>query len=144
MDSEEKSECIGHVQKRVGSRLRKLKKKRKRLGSKEKLTDKFIDKLQNYYGIAIRSNIGNLQNMQSAVIAAFYHCCSKQCPKGGDSWCKYQRAVHEGEVFVDKSPGLPNNIINSTKTTYMGLCDSNLLSKCLHGKTQNNKKVLTM
>ncbi|GBN18910.1 hypothetical protein AVEN_103322-1 [Araneus ventricosus] len=85
-DSVEKLECIGHDQKRVGSKMH------------------------------------------------------KQCPKGGDSWCKYQRAVHEGKVFVDKSPGLPNDIINSIKTTYMSLCDSNLLSKCLHGKTQNNNK----
>ncbi|GFT77981.1 uncharacterized protein TNCV_4494691 [Trichonephila clavipes] len=30
----------------------------------------------NYYGIAIRSNIGNSEEMQRAVIAAFYHCCS--------------------------------------------------------------------
>ncbi|GBM75320.1 hypothetical protein AVEN_126693-1 [Araneus ventricosus] len=80
-DSVEKLECIGHVQKRVGSRLRNLKKKQKGLGGKGKLTDKLIDKLQNYYGIAIRSNIGNLQNMQSAVIAAFYHCCSGKTNK---------------------------------------------------------------
>ncbi|GFW10683.1 uncharacterized protein TNCV_4918021 [Trichonephila clavipes] len=52
-----KLECIGHIQKRVGSRLRKLKKNTKGLGGKGKSTDKFIDKLQNYYGIAIRSNV---------------------------------------------------------------------------------------
>ena len=47
-----KQECIGHAQKRVGTALRKLKK-----GGKGKLTDAIIDKLQNYYGIAIRSNV---------------------------------------------------------------------------------------
>ena len=36
--------------------LQNLKKKEKRLGGKGKLTDRIIDKLQNYYGIAIRSN----------------------------------------------------------------------------------------
>ncbi|GFV32937.1 uncharacterized protein TNCV_1745791 [Trichonephila clavipes] len=51
-----KLKCIGHVQKRVGSHLRKLKKSVKGLKGKEKLTDNFIDKLQNYYGIAICSN----------------------------------------------------------------------------------------
>ncbi|GFT82884.1 uncharacterized protein TNCV_4434331 [Trichonephila clavipes] len=71
-DSVVKYECIGHVQKRVGSRLRKLKKCTKGLGGKGKLTDKFIDTLQNYFGIAIRSNVGNLSNMQTAVIAAFF------------------------------------------------------------------------
>ncbi|GFU03481.1 uncharacterized protein TNCV_2257121 [Trichonephila clavipes] len=87
-----KLECIGHIQKRVGSRLRKLKKNTKGLGGKGKLTDKLIDKLQNYYGFAIRSNVGCLEKMQSAVIAAFFHCCSSnqnpmhgQCPTGKDS-----------------------------------------------------------
>ncbi|GFX36946.1 uncharacterized protein TNCV_1174481 [Trichonephila clavipes] len=71
-----KLECIGHIQKRVNLRLRKLKKNTKGLGGKGKLTDKFIDKLQNYYGIVIRSNVGCLEKMQSAVIAAFFHSCS--------------------------------------------------------------------
>ncbi|GFV28411.1 transposable element Tcb2 transposase [Trichonephila clavipes] len=48
-----KFECIGHIQKCVGSRLRKLKLKQKGLGDRGKLTDSFIDKLQIYYGIAI-------------------------------------------------------------------------------------------
>ncbi|GFX90329.1 uncharacterized protein TNCV_3849041 [Trichonephila clavipes] len=100
-----KLECIGHIQKRVGSRLRKLKKNTKGLGGKGKLTDKFIDKLQNYYGIAIRSNVGCLEKMQSAVIAAFFHCCSSnqnpmhgQCPTGKDSWCKYKQALRDGQM----------------------------------------------
>ncbi|GFV76224.1 uncharacterized protein TNCV_4673131 [Trichonephila clavipes] len=87
-----KYECIGHIQKRVGTKLRKLKSKRKDLGGRGKLTDAFIDKLQNYYGIAIRDNVNNLQGMQRAVIAAFFHCCSNvnqqmqgQCSFGPDS-----------------------------------------------------------
>ncbi|GFX84412.1 uncharacterized protein TNCV_4135221 [Trichonephila clavipes] len=47
-DSVTKYECIGHVQKRVGARLRKLKSKNKNLSGKGKLTDSFIDRLQNY------------------------------------------------------------------------------------------------
>ncbi|GFX02132.1 uncharacterized protein TNCV_1750171 [Trichonephila clavipes] len=99
-----KLECIGHIQKRVGSRLRRLKKNTKGLEGKGKLTDKFMDKLQNYYGIAIRSNVGCLEKMQSAVIAAFFHCCSSnqnlmpgQCPTGKDSWCKYKQALCDGK-----------------------------------------------
>lgn len=38
-NSVQKLECIGHVQKRVGCRLRKLKKTVGGLGGKEKLTD---------------------------------------------------------------------------------------------------------
>ncbi|GFY00198.1 transposable element Tcb1 transposase [Trichonephila clavipes] len=40
-------------------------------GGRGKLTDAFIDKLQNYNDIAIRDNVNNLQGMQRAVIAAF-------------------------------------------------------------------------
>ena len=54
----EKYECIGHVQKRMGCRLRKRRKNVKGLGGAGKLTDKMIDKLQNYYGISIRQNTG--------------------------------------------------------------------------------------
>ncbi|GFU68604.1 uncharacterized protein TNCV_1125901 [Trichonephila clavipes] len=143
-DSVTKLECIGHIQKRVGTRLRKLKSRNKGLGGKGKLTDDLINKLQNYYGIAIRSNIGNLENMQSAVIAAFFHCCSSnhqpkhgQCPVGDESWCKFQRAKASNIVYQDKSLDLPQNIVNTIKPVYMDLCDRNLLKKCLQGKTQN-------
>ncbi|GFW80259.1 uncharacterized protein TNCV_65911 [Trichonephila clavipes] len=128
----------------VGSKLRILKTKEKGLGGMGKLSDSFIDKIQNYYGIAIRSNIGNLEEMQRAVIAAFYHCCSGksnpmygQCPLGSESWCAYQGAQSAGKVFYDKNSGLPKSIINKIKLTYLQLCDQNLLRKCLHGKTQN-------
>lgn len=148
-NSVSKLECIGHVQKRVGSRLRKLKKTQKGLGGKGKVTDKFIDKLQNYYGIAIRSNVGNLKEMQSAVIAAFFHCCSGgkknmhgQCPVGPNSWCKFQRALYDGHQICDKSPGLPDSVVNIIKPTYMSLCDQTLLEKCLHGMTQNRNESL--
>ncbi|GFW48597.1 uncharacterized protein TNCV_4241781 [Trichonephila clavipes] len=139
-----KLECIGHVQKRVGSHLRKFKKSVKKLGGKGKLTDNFIDKLQNYYGIAICSNTKNLANVQSAVIAAFYHCCSSakkpmhgQCLTGTDSWCKFQKAKALGKIFTTKAPGLPQNILNIVKPHYFKLCDQKLLEKCLLGLTQN-------
>ncbi|GFW70342.1 uncharacterized protein TNCV_5131681 [Trichonephila clavipes] len=127
-DSVTKLECIGYIQKRVGTRLRKSKSRNKGLGGKGKLTDGLINKLQNYYGIAIRSNIGNLEKMQSAVIAAFFYCCSSkhqpkhgQCPVGDESWCKFQRAKASNIVYQDKSLGLPQNIVNTIKPVYMDL-----------------------
>ncbi|GFY23796.1 uncharacterized protein TNCV_3535901 [Trichonephila clavipes] len=61
--------------------------------------------VMNYYGIAIRSNVGCLEKMESAVIAAFFHCCSSnqnpmhgQCPTGKDSWCKYKQALHDDKA----------------------------------------------
>ena len=46
-----KFECIGHVQKRMGKRLRTLRMTVKGLGDSGRLTDVMIDKIQNYYGI---------------------------------------------------------------------------------------------
>jgi len=69
-----KRECIGHVQKHVGTTLRKLKRETPGLGGKGKLTDGLIDKLQKYYGIAIRSNVGNLPEMKKAIHASLFPC----------------------------------------------------------------------
>ena len=84
-----KFECIGHVQKRVGTRLRKLKQSTKGLGGKGKLTSSIIDKLQNYYGIAIRQNAGNKEGMKKAIHASLLHVASSSknnwhnhCPEG--------------------------------------------------------------
>ncbi|GFW91811.1 uncharacterized protein TNCV_3400711 [Trichonephila clavipes] len=144
-DSVTKYECIGHVQKRVGARLRKLKSKNKNLSGKGKLTDSFIDRLQNYYGIAVRSNVGNLSGLQQNVIAALFHCSSSvekpmhgQCPIGKDSWCYYQRALSCGKKPNEKYKGLSNKVLNTIKPTYLELCTKELLTKCLHGKTQTS------
>ena len=48
-----KLEYVGHVQKRVGSRLRNLKKTFKGLLGKGKLINATIDRLQNYYGLLL-------------------------------------------------------------------------------------------
>ena len=71
----EKEECIGHVQKRLGKALRDLKKKQgkdklsdgKPLCGKGRLTEKYMDRLQNYYGMAVPSNVGDLQGMAKAI-----------------------------------------------------------------------------
>ncbi|GFU86826.1 uncharacterized protein TNCV_1342711 [Trichonephila clavipes] len=148
-DSVTKYECIGHVQKRVGARLRKLKSKNKNLSGKGKLTDSFIDRLQKYYGIAVRSNVGNLSGLQQNVIAALFHCSSSfekpmhgQCPIGKDSWCYYQRALSCGKSQTKKYKGLSNEVLNTIKPTYLELCTKELLTKCLHGKTQNSNECL--
>ena len=60
-----KLECIGHVQKRVGSRLERLKSSTKGrklsdgkgLSGNGRLTAGKMDVLQNYYGLAIRGTL---------------------------------------------------------------------------------------
>ncbi|GFT06574.1 uncharacterized protein TNCV_2643801 [Trichonephila clavipes] len=148
-DSDPKYECFGHVQKRVGARLRKLKSKNKNLSGKGKLTDSFIGRLQSYYGIVVRSNVRNLSGLQQNVIAALFHCSSSvdkpkhgQCPIGKDSWCYYQRALSCGKKPKEKYKGLSNEVLNMIKPTYLELCTKELLTKCLHGKTQNSNECL--
>ena len=71
----EKLECVGHVQKRCGTRLRRLKNANKGLKLSDgrglsgaaRLTDKCIDTLQDYYGFAIRQNSGKLEKMNLRV-----------------------------------------------------------------------------
>ena len=87
-----KLECIRHIQKRVGARLLKMRKngdfkelyedddedsnsKKRKKKKSLRLTDKDINKLQNYYGIAIRSSTGDtVWNLKKSIAAAFYHC----------------------------------------------------------------------
>ncbi|GFW48851.1 uncharacterized protein TNCV_3900491 [Trichonephila clavipes] len=143
-----------HIIMRVGARLRKLKSKNKNLSGEGKLTDSFIDRLKNYYGIAVRSNVGNLSGLQQNVIAALFHCSSSvekpmhgQCPIEKDSWCYYQRALSFGKKPNEKYKGLSNEVLNTIKPTYFELCTKELLTKnyyllCLHGKTQNSNECL--
>lgn len=152
----EKLECIGHVQKRMGSRLRKLrttmKGKRlsdnKILSGKGRLTDKHIDSLQYYYGAAIRSNTESLDSMKKAVWATFLHKASSDekpqhqlCPKGEETWCKYNRSQLDGSEYHHAN-SLPLAVVEAIKPTYKDLAKPELLAKCLHGKTQNPNESL--
>lgn len=145
----EKKECVGHVQKRVGTALRKLKKENKGIGGKGKLTDALIGKLQNYYGIAIRSNSGDLSGMKSSIHASLFHCVSlekrnlhQHCPDGPDSWCRYKQDKVNKTSLFKPGPGLPDNIIALIKPIYTRLSSDDLLKKCLDGKTQNQNESL--
>ena len=115
----------------MGCQLRKSKREKKDFGE---LKDDVMDHLQNYYGIAIRSNVGNLQSMKSAVFAALFHVASSaenvwhdHCPKGSSSWCGYQQDISDKTSLYKPGVGLSND----------ELSDDKLLKKCLHGKTQN-------
>ena len=145
----EKKECIGHVQKRVGTALHKLKQENPGLGGKGKLTDSQIDKLQNYYGIAIRSNVGNLAGMKKAIHASLMHCASTEqrplhdhCPTGSASWCRYQQDMANQTKLYKHGPGLPLEVIAKLEPEYVRLSNDILQEKCLHGKTQNQNESL--
>ena len=144
-----KGECVGHVQKRVGGRLRKYKKDYgnevlsdgKKLGDIGRLTDKWMNNLQNYYGLAIRQNTDSLNKMRKAVGAGLYHCSKATttaarhqfCGKDSER-CKTCQAEKVGELFADK-PGLPLAARDKIMPIFQ-------FEKCLHGKTQNNNEGL--
>ena len=143
----EKFECVGHIQKRVGNRLRKKKKEVKGLGGKKRLTDEIIDRLQNYFGIAIRTNIGDLSGMKSAIAAVLFHVASTKekpwhvhCPDGEASWCGFKRDIANGTTLYKHGAGLPMDVIKHVKPVFEELSDDKLLRKCLHGKTQNQNE----
>ena len=141
----QKLECVGHYQKRIGNRLRKLKKKEKGLGGRGKLTDATIDRLQNYFGVAIRQNAGDLAGMVKATRASLFHVSSSKnnnfhypnCPTGSNSWCKYNADKANGTNTYKPGPGLPLDIIHKLRPVYVELTQEKELQKCLHGKTQN-------
>ena len=147
-----KLECIGHVQKRVGSRLRRLKNSKKGvklsdgkgLGGKGRLTDGKIDVLQNYYGIAVRQNLDDVNAMARVIKATLYHVALSDsnpqhlCPDGDDSWCGYKK---EKETYHHKN-GIPECIVKEIEPIFEDLSNTDLLKKCTHGLTQNVNECL--
>lgn len=140
-----KSECVGHVEKRMGSRLRNVK-KAKKLGGRGRLTDSIITKLTKYYGLAIRRNVNSVEGMRKDIMATIKHIFSTKenpdhgnCPSGADSWCKWQKAVAQGKdpTLVDLTPPLNQSLKEHLLPIYEDLSKEDLLQRCLGGHTQN-------
>ena len=115
----QKLECYLHVKKRMGTRCRNPKKQTKGLGGRSKntvkLTDKVINKLQKYYGLAITRHQDNVDEMYKEIWATLHHLSSTDensnhgnCTAGANSWCSYRRAQAEGmDVLKFKQDYLP-------------------------------------
>ena len=142
-----KLECVGHIQKRVGNRARKLKKNVKGLGGRGRLTNVMIDRLQNYFGLAVRGNVNNLEGMKKGISAVLFDVGSSannnwhdHCPKRANSWCRYQKDKTTGENTYKPGARLPINVIKHLKPIFQDPSRDELLKKCLHGKTQNQNE----
>ena len=77
-----------------------------------KLKNKTIDRLQNYYGIVVHENIGNLDSMKIAIHASLFHVASfkknswhNYCPPGENSWCRHQSDKVTGLSTYKPGPG---------------------------------------
>lgn len=153
-----KIECCGHVQKRFGTQMRKLKLRfrgqklsdGKGLGGKGRLTDVVIDQMQSYYGNAIRNNSQSVEDMTEAIWAIWHHKCStdrkpqhRLCPSGKDSWCRYNKAVADDTVAQFKHKNsLPQAVMDAIKPVFENLTAPELLVRCVGGKTQNANESL--
>lgn len=109
-------------------------------GAKGRLTDEAINSLQNYYGLAIRRNKNDLQNMKKDVWATFFHKAStNEKPQHNlcdISWCRYKQSQRDGTPYDHKN-SIDQAVIDIIKPTYQALANPELLKKCLHGRTQN-------
>ncbi|GFX47011.1 uncharacterized protein TNCV_316341 [Trichonephila clavipes] len=81
--------------------------------------------------------------MKQAIWAIFFHKISTDlnpqhglCPLGDDTWCGYNRSKLKGDTYKHKH-NLPITIMHCIKKVFTDLSSPELLSRCLHGKTQN-------
>ncbi|GBN50487.1 hypothetical protein AVEN_176433-1 [Araneus ventricosus] len=138
----EKVEYVGHVQKLMGTHLRRLKKdmKRKKLadgktiGGRGRLKDELIKKLTTYYGYAIKKNKINLFSMRKDIWAIWMHFLSTDADP-------QHHFCPTGEKFKHKS-SVPKAVMDTIKPIFKDLSNSALLKRCLGGKTQNTNKSL--
>ena len=149
-----KEECVGHIQKRMGSGLREYKRKKrgikltdgKTVGGKGRLTDNMIDRMQNYFGEAIRNNAGDIDAMGTAIWAIYHHIITDDskhlseqhvfCPKGPTSWCVFWREPAK----YNQNNRLPSVFIPELKPLFTNLTKKDLLQRCLSGLTQNQNE----
>ena len=68
------------------------------------------------------------------------NCCHDKCPKGSESWCKYQADKANGTRLYTPGNGLDTTIIKHIKSIFVDLCKDELLKKCLDSKTQNQNE----
>ncbi|GFX40149.1 uncharacterized protein TNCV_4317851 [Trichonephila clavipes] len=146
--SVEKLECIGHVMKRMGIRLRRL--KTKMIGQKlsegkpscrrNRLTDAEIDRLQAYYGLAIRRNLSSVKDMQQAYGQYFYTSYQPMKNLSMDFVPLIQirgaNLKRLGETYHHKN-SLPVDVVETMGPVFRDLANPELLKKCLYGGTQN-------
>ena len=150
---------LAMCKKEWGTHLRELRKKQPKLkdgksvkGSKHRLTNKTLEKLQTYYGNAIRANVKpgkltpqeqkkQIKIMQKAILAVLYHTCElpddkkrhQYSPPGPDSWCSCRR---DG-TLQRKDHHLDAVFLDFLLPEFQHLSEYSLLLRCLPGYSQN-------
>lgn len=132
----QKDECVIHVQKQFGRALINLKDENNLKGAGG-LTMNLIKRCQNYYGYAIRKNVGNSSKIKDAILAIYYHQLDdhKFCPTDENSWCKSIK----GQSSKQSSKKKPLNIEiwQQTKRVFDKFSSDQLIERCVNGFSQN-------
>ena len=88
------------------------------------MTDKLIDKLQNYFGIAIRQSKGKtIHALKKAVGAVLFHFSEasnldtrhQTYPRSNESWRKFQADKINDSSLCKNKPGLPSVVKDAIK-----------------------------
>ena len=111
-----------------------------------------VDKMLNYYGLAIRQNKNNLEQMIKDAMAGLYHISSSDtnpqhdmCPGDEHSWCGWQREKATKSYQYKHRLFLPKAVMDECSlftAIYKDLTDRNLLSRCLESYTQKSNESL--
>lgn len=147
-----KEDCINHVAKRMFSGIENLKKMKKGLGGKGKVTKVVTKKLTAYYAAALKDNAPDVKKTQKAIFASLLHSYSTDaeprhnaCPRGEDSWCHYNR--HQALLDAGKAtkpqahrPAFSKAIAAELVPVYNRLANADLLARCSRMKTQNTNE----
>lgn len=150
-----KEECIGHVQKRMGTRLRRVIEKTKGIKLADgkglqgpgRLTLARVDAMQGFYGEAIRQNKGNPEAMSRCTLAILKHYSDPPdhscCPVGAESWCKWQsdQVTGHNTYKVIENP-LPKAVVDHIQHLFNDLSNIELLRHCSSCLTQNANESL--
>ena len=151
----EKKDCLNHVSKRMGKALRDLialsKSQKESISGKGKLTQEKVNKIQNYYGRAIKDNVGDIPLLKKRIFAILLHLSSSDknpkhvhCPPGETSWCFWQRAIAKSETpgsHADHET-LPSDVGRKLVPIFQRLSEENLLKRCACSATQNANESL--
>ncbi|GFV69918.1 uncharacterized protein TNCV_1982851 [Trichonephila clavipes] len=97
-----------------------------------------IDRLQAYYGLAIRRNLSSVKDMQQAIWAIFLHKLSTDekpqhgfCPSDTDTWCKFKKAELLGRPIITKN-SLPVDVVEAMRPVFRDLANPELLKKSVY------------
>ena len=117
--TQRKLECVGHVQKTLGTRLWNIVKGYKgtstTTGRRSQLNENTINSMQNFYGAAIPQNLNNKYKMKKEISAILSHYTGitdaeswhRFFPPREDGWYKYKKDIVTGKSTHKKTINLP-------------------------------------